>query len=125
MGFLTQYTLTWDNPEPEQAAMVSAVAPFMLGTNDKTSAADLAFVRVVINGEQSAMWYDSDHHLGEVSKKWPETVFTMRCTDQEGEQWVTFFKNGLSLSEDLSVPDFDPQRFEEAATAPLSNSNRP
>ena len=123
MSFHTQYTLTWDTPEPEQDTMVSAVAPFMLGNNHEPSAADLEFVRVVINGEKSAKWYDSDHHLGEVSKNWPNTVFTMRCTAQEGEQWITFFKNGLSLIEDLIVPDFDPQRFEDAATAPLSNNS--
>ena len=29
MSFHTQYTLTWDTPEPEQDAMVSAVAPFV------------------------------------------------------------------------------------------------
>ena len=118
MSYYTQYILKWNTPEPTEDQLVTAIAPVMLETDQEIDSHKLEFVHEVIQGNERAKWYNSDHQVGEISKRWPDTVFTMRCCGEDGEQWVTFFKNGLALTEPLIEPEFNDERFAEHAAVP-------
>ena len=118
MSYYTQHTLTWNTAEPTDEDLLTAIAPLYLGPHSALSESDLETVRTAINGDESVKWYDSDQHIAQVSQRWPSTVFSLQCTGEDGEGWVTFFQNGLAYTEPLQTPEFDSDKFAERATAP-------
>ena len=118
MSYYTQYTLTWDTPKPDVDQMVNAVAPLLLEEGEAITPTQLELVRSIITGADTAKWYNSDHQFAELSKQWPNTVFSMRCKGEDGDQWVTYFQNGRALTEAIIEPEFDPDRFDQHAIVP-------
>ena len=111
----TQHSLTWKTGLPTHDEFVNALTPLMMhdpGSNEHE------YVDNVINGNEAAKWYDSDYHVALLSKRWPDTVFTMACLSDDGDTWVTFFKNGRHLTESLQIPEFDPAKFADQSTIP-------
>ena len=113
----TQHSLTWKTDLPTRDELVDALTPLMMNDPDSN---EQGYVDDVISGNEAAKWYDSDYHVALLSKRWPDTVFTMTCLGDDGNTWVTFFKNGRHLTESLQVPEFDPARFADKSTIPLT-----
>ena len=118
MSYYTQYTLTWNTPEPTEDQMVNAVAPLLLEQGQAITPTQLDWVQSIITGGDTTKWYNSDQQFAELSKQWPNTVFSMHCEGEDGEKWVTFFQNGRALTEAITQPEFEPERFNERATVP-------
>ena len=64
----------------------------------------------LINGE-AAKWYDAEQHIKHLSTKSPDAVFTLNCTGEDGEQWVTFFRDGTLYTEPYVQPTFDDSKL--------------
>ena len=103
MSFLTRYSLTWDAPEPSQEQVTARLAALMDEPEDE--------VRRILDEHESAKWYDSEEHLIILSREWRSTLFSLDCEGEDGERYVTFFRNGKSQTKQYLKPVFDEADF--------------
>ena len=81
MGYYTKYEL--ETSGPNQIAAHKAAAVY----NEATYYA--------IYDEQSCKWYDHVKDMKEISRKYPEVLFTLSGIGEEyPDIWVKYFKNG-------------------------------
>lgn len=110
MSYYTSHSLSWNADEPTEEQITAALAPMMEISQEEATSA--------INGE-STKWNDSDDHMTDISKKWPQVLFTMECHGEDGEAYLTFFRNGRSLQKDFEKPAFDEDEFQAKAAPAL------
>ena len=106
MSYNTAHNLHWEpstNPTEEQ--MVARLMPLMAAGQEEV-------YNIAINAEP-ARWYDSDDHLVVISREYPETLFTIECSGEDGDQWTSFFKNGQSYTEKPTPPVFNPDKLQD------------
>lgn len=104
MSFLTRYALTWDVPEPSQEQVTARLAALMDEPEDD--------VRRILNEHEPAKWYDSEEHLIILSREWPGTLFSLDCEGEDGERYITFFRNGKSQTKEYLAPVFNEAEFQ-------------
>lgn len=108
MGYYTSHSLSWNAETPTEEEVTARLAPLMELSPDQAAS-------IALNGE-SDKWYESDQHVALISKEWPQVLFTMDCSGENGEAYVVFFRNGLHLTRDYIKPEFDEADFAANAT---------
>lgn len=101
MGYQTYFTLNIQ-PEPNESILQEELYG---GT-----------IEELVNGHwDSCKWYDHNDDMIEISKKYPEYLFTL---DGEGEEnddiWRSFYRNGQSYDWRLEViwPEFEESKLQ-------------
>lgn len=90
MGYYTKYSLETDKPIKITLEELENLTDY---TWDKLSSNEFEI-------EEEVKWYDHDNHMIELSKE-PEyrnTLFTLYCKGEEGEEYKVYYKNGKSKS---------------------------
>ena len=69
----------------------------------------------IINGEECIAWDTLKSDMRAVSTQYPNTIFTVEITDEDGERWVEYHQKGqhYETPEVRHIPDFDPSRMRE------------
>ena len=107
MSYYTQHELHWDDDNLSEEEVLKHLAPMLeLPADEATD--------IILHGH-TAKWYDSDDHVSSVSTRWPTVLFTMTCHGEDGEHYVTFFRNGRALTKDYVEPVFDENEFNNDA----------
>ena len=107
MSYYTAHNLHWEGKSPTEEEITAMLAPMMEISEDEACSA--------INGENTK-WYESEQHITALSKRWPETIFTLEELGEDGNHTVTYFENGRSLMKPVPLPQFDRTEFETHAT---------
>ena len=89
MGYITQFDLDLDGPEEALQEFVEA------GDNGGETASGVYYMDFV-NGETiSCKWYNSKEDMIELSKKFPELLFSVDAAGEEpGDLWKAWARNG-------------------------------
>lgn len=103
MGYATCYFLTLT---PETPGVIPALREFSeearWGLNDSGRS----------DGE--VKWYEHETEMREFSKKYPDTVFTLKGEGEEaGDIWKKYFQNGKCqvAKARLTIDKFDPNKL--------------
>lgn len=106
MGYYTDYTISWDDPN--------------LKTID-------AYNEVIVNGEilHSVKWYDDESDMAAISNEYPNVKFTVTGTGEESPDfWKRVYLNGEKIESKrgeviLVTKDFTVHNFKERFKAEL------
>ena len=110
MSYYTNHNLSWESDTPTENEVLAELAQMMHPDTPTIGQALLEKTYNIINGE-SAKWYDAKQHISRLSTKSPDTVFSLNCTGEDGEQWVTFFRDGNCYTEPYAQPKFDDSKL--------------
>lgn len=91
MGYSTRYSLEVDPKFNEEFENFCESSDLECKPYEKPN-----FWSALINGEMDACkWYDHEQHMVELSKKFPEILFTLTGVGEEGgDLWKKYFKGG-------------------------------
>ena len=110
MSYYTNHNLSWEPDTPTEEEVIAELAQMMNPDTPTIRQAILEQTHDIINGE-ATKWYDAEQHIRHLSTKSPDTVFTLNCTGEDGEKWVTFFRNGALYTETYIQPEFDDSKL--------------
>ena len=110
MSYHTSHNLTWQSDTPTENEVLAELAQMMHPDAPTIGQALLDETYNLINGE-AAKWYDAEQHIKHLSTKSPDTVFTLNCTGEDSEKWVTFFRDGALYTEPYVQPTFDDSKL--------------
>ena len=114
-----QYNLSWSTTDLTRDEVLLALAPLYFGVgDDDVTDGMVEEVEEIINGISRASWDAHERHLATISAWWPDVVFTMLVSPEDGPQYVTFCKNGRMYSEECTMPAFDQDTFNFVAEPP-------
>ncbi len=119
MGTEATYHLSWDTPEPDQQTILKLIAPAYFGYENPTEA-DIEELREVIEGNEPCKWYDIGYDLAGISRRFPETVFTLDCQQEWESPYVIFIHQGKCLVKNYTPPTCSPEEFAEKSFEPKS-----
>ena len=104
MSYVIRHKLSWDTEPPTEKEMMSHIA-VALGTSPDHAE------RITGGGERNS-WQNREEHLTAISRKWPETRFTVTCLGEDDLAWTEFYRDGKTYTEDQPVPEFDPAKLQ-------------
>lgn len=129
MGYYTDYTLTVSIPE-EHRAMRACVHPIsdntaaycpVCGSVVWISTQDAIMDYIVSHAEirhayesWSAVWYDHEKDMLEMSKRFPQVTFHLRGSGESRDDlWEKHFRNGkIQVCEaEITITPFDPEKL--------------
>ena len=111
MSYYTNHNLSWGSDTPTEDEVIAELAQMMNPDTPTTEQALLEQTYNIINGEP-AKWDDAEQHISRLSKKSPDAVFSLDCTGEDGEKWVTFFRDGTCYTECYMQPEFDESKLQ-------------
>lgn len=107
MGYVTSYTLTWENApkgfEKKMAKYIRDHEYMSYAMEEDGTTAD------------SCKWYECDDDMLELSKKYPDVIFTLAGEGEEsGDLWRTYYRNGKMQHAQaiIAFESFDPEKLE-------------
>ena len=110
MGYYTTFELEMDTNKltfEEVAETLNDVGKYKEGVTFWT--------QVLTSDYGSIKWYEHDKDMFELSKKYPDVVFTLRGTGEENDDvWVSYYRAGMVQRESMPVwtpPPFDPKKL--------------
>jgi hypothetical protein len=107
MGYCTNYSL---DIKGDQAQI--AKAEYELGKNED---AVYAFGELFDGDGELCKWYGHEQDMIEISKKYPDLIFTLSgCGEESEDQWIKYFSGGKIQIEYVKIipPDsFDPTKL--------------
>ena len=104
MGYQTSHHLTWDNNDPTEEQVIKRLSQLLEIPAEQAES-------IALFG-QFAKWYESDDHMGIISREWPKTVFALDCQGEDRiESYTVFFRNGYCLTKSYIKPEFDEAEF--------------
>ena len=112
MSYYTNHNLSWESDTPTEEEVIAELAQMMNPDTPTIGQALLEQTNNIINGE-AAKWYDAEQHIKSLSTKSPHAVFSLNCTGEDGEKWVTFFRDGASYTELYVQPEFDDSKLKQ------------
>lgn len=101
MGYYTDFELSFDTNTVDEQEVYDYIREI----------ADYDFEDGYLNGK----WYSHVQDMVEVSKKWPDVLFTLEGNGEEhGDMWRKYFKNGkVQVCEAvITFPQFDESEME-------------
>ena len=116
MGYDTNYQLIWDEengPSMDEAA--AAMAEIAEGSTPGQS--DFERQRgawaEILQGDPAVRWYQNEQDMRQLSKRWPETLFTLEKAGELGDQSRAYHRNGLmqEVTGEIHYPPFDPSKL--------------
>lgn len=72
--------------------------------------------RELVFDQEPTTWYDSHQHMLAVSRKWPNTIFSLDCQSDDRDHSVTFYRGSRSLNKEYHAPTFNEAEFGTQAT---------
>lgn len=87
MSYTARYTLDWDDVLPEPM-IASIVAGWLKDHEDAAFCLDEDG-----NSEEAGAWYMHDFHMGELSRRCPDVLFTLDAIGEDGRRWRVVAKN--------------------------------
>ncbi len=115
MSYYTFHTLSWDNEDISKKQVTEALAPMMNNPGEAVTNGQMEEVENMIDGSESAKWYDSDQHASRLSLMWPGTLFTMECLGEDSERSISFYRDGLFYTDTPEIPSFSEETFQNTA----------
>ena len=110
MSEFTRHKLSWDTgDEPTENKVALQLAELIKA--DVNVASEIAFQW------KPAAWCNSQEHISQISRQWPKTVFSLDCNGEQGDRWITFFRDGTCYSVVYSKPEFDDRLLRRPAGA--------
>ena len=139
MGYRCHYTLTFPHPETgdEITWSTSGEGPrleeYEYDGDEEPFEVDqslVPFMKVVaeiadfhsgfnwLGGEEAYTWYSDRKDVQELSRRFPELLFTLfvePCEDRDGTPWYYYFKGGKyqEAAPEITYPPFDPEKLKE------------
>ncbi len=116
--YYTKFSLEWTGEFPA----MNQVTGKLTEMRDGLSPGDPGFENagknwdLILTGVMDTHWPDAESDVAEISRQWPDSVFTL---DGEGEErqgnWRTYFQNGMRDARTGEGPhflDFEPARLQ-------------
>ena len=110
MPYMTQYNLQWSQETPAMDEIATLIATLDNSSNQPLTEATKHWYKV-LDGEEEDSWYDHQYHMTKVSKRWPDTLFTLKGKGEEPEDtWVEYHLSGKlqAATAELVYPPFEP-----------------
>lgn len=101
MGYYTDYKLSFDTSIVDKQEVFDYIKE--------------KFYQWFDCGYVNSKWYQHVPEMVEVSKKWPDVLFTLEGVGEEsGDMWIKYFKNGKVqiCPAVLTYPEFDESEME-------------
>ncbi len=108
MGYYTKYDLHYEGQITEQEILMALIRANP-GYFDNADTLEMAL-------EEPIKWYSCEEDMLEVSKNFPNVMFTLEGEGEEqGDMWIDHFKNGKMQRRNViyTFEPFDPTIFEE------------
>lgn len=106
MGYYTTYT----NCEPimwseEMKQELVNIQPDCFPTTDS--------VEEWLEYGEEMKWYDNKKDMTELSRRFPEILFKIHCSGEDGDEWINYFMNGTSTTCQgvMTFEEFDPKNL--------------
>ena len=112
MSYYTNHNLSWESDTPTEEEVIAELAQMLNPDTPTIGQTLLEQTYNIINGE-ATKWYDAEQHIVRLSTKSPDAVFSLDCTGEDGEKWVTFFRNGTHYTEPYAKPEFDESKLKQ------------
>ena len=112
MSYLTRHELTWNTPLPTEEQVLTRLSEIM--ELPQTT------VQNILHHEP-AKWYEHETHLSSISQDWPHTLFYLYCEGEDGDRYMTFFRNGRYMTKEYQPPVFDEKEFQNLSKLPVSD----
>lgn len=108
MGYYTKYDLEYEGGNISEHDIIDALATINPGYFEKGD--DFCWVF-----EEEMKWYDCEHDMLELSKLFPDVMFTLYGAGEDREDnWIDYFKAGQmqSCHGTIVYEPFNPKLFE-------------
>lgn len=106
MGYYTRYDLKVDSQDEKLWEFLE---------NDETASNYGSLISFVNGQSDSCKWYDHEEEMKDVSKKFPDVLFTLEGEGEESDDiWKKYFKNGKMQScyAKITFDEYDESKLE-------------